>query len=508
MSPVAAKLARQIPGDARAVLELCRPGETVAAWFGLRNPATVFTTLPMVDLSEPESLRQQLDSLGLRFDAVLLHADVWTLSADPVALVATLLPHMQPGGTLLAAVPLAWCEERRAALGMTSVIAAFEATFAPLPVQDGGLLVDCAARLVDETNGSAQLVMRAVRRQDGRIRRLYIGAMTLRPAGACNDTRIDLPNAFLETIPGVRCHAAVEYVSSPIRLPGEQRIALLQRRITGPADLPDLKALLREGYLLVSEFDDHPNHWPNMVQNRYLTFRGVHAVQTSTQFLADELRGHNPEIAVFPNQIALLPPPRQPRTDGRVVLFFGAFNRGKDWRPLIGPLNHILSANRQRIGVQVIHDRAFFDALDTDNKAFLPTCDYETYIRALRRCDIGLLPLNDTLFNRSKSDLKFVECAAHGVVALASPVIYDESVRDGETGVLFHSPGEFAERLARLVDDTEWRAGIAANAHDYVRQHRLMAQHFRKRFAWYRSLWDRKDELDARLYDRVPELRP
>lgn len=508
MTPVAAKLVRQIPGDARAILELCRSGESVAGWFGLRNPASVFTVLPASVLSTPEGLRQRVGDSNLHFDAVLLHADVWALSADPVALVATLFPYMQPGGTLLAVVPWEWCEQRRVALGMTSVVAAFEATFAAASFQDSGLLVDCAARLVDGKDGSAQLVMRAVRRQDGRIRRLYIGAMTLRPAGACNDTRIDLPNAFLETIPGVRCHAAVEYVSSPIRLSGEQRIALLQRRITSPADLPDLKALLREGYLLVSEFDDHPNHWPNMVQNRYLTFRGVHAVQTSTPFLADELRGHNPETAVFPNQIAILPPPRQPRADGQVGLFFGAFNRGKDWQPLIGPLNRILSANRQRIGVQVIHDRAFFDALETDNKAFLPTCDYETYIKALRRCDIGLLPLNDTLFNRSKSDLKFIECAAHGLVALASPVIYDESVRDGETGVLFRSPSEFSERLIRLVDDTEWRARIAANAHDYVREHRLMAQHFRKRLEWYRSLWDRKDELDARLYKRVPELRP
>ena len=171
------------------------------------------------------------------------------------------------------------------------------------------------------------------------------------------------------------------------------------------------------------------------------------------------------------------------------------------------PLNRLLGEHPGRIDVQVVHDRAFFDALATTDKRFTPTCDYDGYIDVLRRCDVALLPLNDTLFNRCKSDLKFIECAAHGVVALASPTVYAGSVRDGVTGLLFHSPADFLEKLRGLVVDPRMRTAIAGRAYEYVRDHRLLAQHFRKRLSWYESLLARKEELDARLFERLPELR-
>lgn len=504
MTVTAARLVSLLPADARAVLELGRPDQSVAARVRLRNPAAAFALLPLTSPGSDLMALPGSPSAG-PFDALLVH-DAVPPVPDPLAAAAAALPHLKPGGPLLMVLTKDWCERQRTAQSKTSLIAAIEAALNSGPLHDSGLEVDCAA-LVPGADGAVEhLVVRAAQR--GSFRRLYIGAMTLRPAGACNDTRIDLPNACLETVPGLRVKSSVEHVSNVERLSGERRIAILQRRIAGAGDIGGLRGLLREGYLLVSEFDDHPDHWPEMVRNRHLTFRGVHAVQTSTDFLAGELRRHNPELAVFPNQIATLPPLRRPRPDGRLGLFFGAFNRGEDWQPLLEPLNRILAANRGRVGVQVVHDRAFFNALETDTKAFMPTCGYDGYIQALRRCDIGLLPLNDTLFNRSKSDLKFIECAAHGVAALASPVVYEDTIRDGDTGVLFHSPGAFAERLTRLIEDTEWRTGIVGRAYAYVRDHRLMALHFRKRLDWYNSLLDRKEELDARLYERVPELRP
>ncbi|MBP2316542.1 glycosyltransferase family protein [Azospirillum soli] len=520
MDAVAARLADLVPADARTVFEMCRPGDSVARRVRLRNPVTSFAVLPLPAAGSPTDLPAPNlpDLLGPprpRFDALLFHEAFLDL-ADPFAAMATALGHLRPGGPILLVLPYGWCERQRVERSSSSLITAIQAALEEGALQGSDLIVDAAARIFipqpacDQPETSqppavSHLIVRAARKSE--FRRLYVSAMTLRPAGACNDTRIDLPNAFLETVPGIRTKAAIEHVSNIARLAGEERIAILQRRICGPNDLPSLREIVREGYLLVSEFDDHPNHWPNMLKYGHLTFRAVHAVQTSTDLLARELSAYNPELAVFPNQIATLPPPRPPRTDGKTVLFFGAFNRGDDAHPLLAPLNRILAANPGRVGVQVVHDRAFFDALETDDKSFMPTCNYDGYIQALRRCDVGLLPLNDTLFNRSKSDLKYIECAAHGVVALASPVVYDETVRDGETGVLFRSPEDFADRLNRLIADTEWRAGIAERAYRYVRDNRLMAQHFRKRLDWYRSLLERKDELDARLFERVPALR-
>ena len=93
--------------------------------------------------------------------------------------------------------------------------------------------------------------------------------------------------------------------------------------------------------------------------------------------------------------------------------------------------------------VQVVYDRAFFDALATPHKSFEPLCSYDRYHELLDAADIALLPLEPTRFNQHKSDLKFIECAAHGVAVLASPTVYDRTINDGETGLIYHSIAEF-----------------------------------------------------------------
>ena len=59
--------------------------------------------------------------------------------------------------------------------------------------------------------------------------------------------------------------------------------------------------------MIVTEFDDHPDHFGLLDDDDQLAFRGVHAVQTSTPALAAVLRTHNPEVMVFPNAIRVLP---------------------------------------------------------------------------------------------------------------------------------------------------------------------------------------------------------
>ncbi|HYG89657.1 MAG TPA: glycosyltransferase [Azospirillum sp.] len=510
----APRLALSVPRDSRAVLEICPAGTSIAARVKSANPAIRFAIVGLAPgASSAPELAAHLGPPRPLFDCLVVHDAVLAL-ADPFGAIATARSYLTPGGTALIVVPRPWGEKEGMKAG----------TIPMDRIQDAlagrcGLFLDNAVvvpppgpnpNATGQARGAdfSHLIVRAVP-ANRPLQRFLIQAMTLRPVGACNDTRIHLPHAFLASIPGVRVQASVDHIPRQADAPpNEHRIAVLQRRICKPADLPQLRRILQQGYLIVAEFDDHPSHWPEITEYDNLTFRAVHAVQTSTDFLAGELRPFNDEIGVFPNQIATLPPPRQPRADGRVTLFFGAFNRDEDWRPLIAPLNRIIAANQGRVDVQVIHDRAFFDALETADKTFTPTCGYKDYIQILSRCDIGLLPLNDTLFNRCKSDLKFIECAAHGVVALASPIVYGGVVADGETGFLFRTPEEFSDRLTQLVGDHGLRAAIAGRAYDYIARNRLLAQHFRKRLDWYRSLLDRKAELDARLFARVPAVRP
>ncbi len=350
-----------------------------------------------------------------------------------------------------------------------------------------------------------QYVVRAGRKA---ARPILLQAMTLAPVGACNDVRVHEPMAALAARPGVHVVAQERTATLSAAPQVTDRVFVWQRPIlTRPDAIAQLKAIIGHGYVVVTEFDDHPMVWPRIAEHDYLTYRGVHAVQTSTEPLAALYRQWNPTVEVFPNALSSLPP-LAARDNGRVTLFFGALNREQDWAPLMPALNRVLAVHAGRVAVTVVHDRGFFDALETAEKTFTPTCGYADYQRLLRDADITLMPLRDDAFTRMKSDLKFIETAAAGAVALASPTVYASTLRDGETGLLFSSPEDFEDKLHRLVSDAGMRGTLRAAAHAYVAGERMLAYQTARRLAWYRGLVADRARLTEALYQRVPELRP
>jgi len=169
-------------------------------------------------------------------------------------------------------------------------------------------------------------------------------------------------------------------------------------------------------------------------------------------------------------------------------------------------LNRVLKRYQDSIRVKVLHDRQFFDALDIQNKEFEPFCPYQQYHQVLHSSDIALLPLEPTEFNRFKSDLKFLECAGHGAAVLASPTVYEESIIEGETGLIYRSVEGFEENLERLIRDPEGRHRMVANAYHWVRENRMLSRHYRQRHEWYLQMRDALPRLTEALSSRVPEL--
>ena len=167
-----------------------------------------------------------------------------------------------------------------------------------------------------------------------------------------------------------------------------------------------------------------------------------------------------------------------------------------------------LSRCGDKLRVQVVYDRAFFDALATPYKLFEPLCSYERYHELLDIANIALLPLEPTRFNEHKSDLKFIECAAHSVACLASPTVYEHTIvrRQDRLDLSLRSRVRFA---SGRIDHTtpSLTQQIGENARSYVAENRMLASHFRKRHDWYRNMLLCKQELEVELYARTPELR-
>ncbi len=336
-------------------------------------------------------------------------------------------------------------------------------------------------------------------------RRLLIQTIIMAPTG-CDRVRVLEPDKFSATIPGVRTVSAVKTTELIAPLPAEEKVFVWQRTIMQyPAYIPRLKQLLQQGYLIVAEIDDNPIRRREYADNNYLSYRGCHCVQTSTEPLAKILRQYNPNVAVFANQLAVLPPPRT-YSEETITIFFGAINREKDWQPIMAALNRVLVTHKHRIRVKVIHDRLFFDSLEIEDKEFESFCSYERYQEIMYSCDIAILPLVSNPINEMKSDLKFIECAARGVAVLASPTVYENSIIEGETGLIYRYEKEFEIKLNMLISDAQTRRKIAGNAYDWVRDNRLLCGHYRQRHEWYLQMLDDLPRLNAELRDRLPEL--
>jgi glycosyltransferase involved in cell wall biosynthesis len=367
------------------------------------------------------------------------------------------------------------------------------------------------ARFATQTR-AVQYVVRAIRGASPPPRMLL---WSLLGSVIGSEVRVHEPHRFLATIPGVRVltGTSVQFADLGRTLPGEDRVFVQQRIVIPWADHLRLqRALLEQGYLIVAEFDDDPLHFAELAKTDFFALRSCHCIQTTTEVLAETLRAYNPHVRAFPNQVATLPPPRSfPEADAGsrsppAVLFFGALNREADWAPLMPALNRVLRSERGRVRIQVVYDRAFFDALETSDKVFEPLCSYGRYHDLLDTADVAWLPLQPSRFNQHKSDLKFVESAAHGVAALASPTVYSRVIRHDETGLIYESAGDFADQLARLITDVPFRRRLAGNAYRYVAEHRLLARRYHEREAWYRAMLDRLPELNRELRDRVRGL--
>ncbi len=292
---------------------------------------------------------------------------------------------------------------------------------------------------------------------------------------------------------------------------GEPKILILQRAFLTKEAWPNvIKEAIKRDYVVVNEYDDYPENPHNAAKRAksldWERFKMCHAVQCSTQGLADAFSDWNSEVKLFENQFFKTLHPIN-RSDKEVRVFFGALNRKNAWEPLIDRFNKVLKKYQQLRPI-VLHDKEFFDALASENKVFKPTAQYDDYLNFLHCCDISIQPLDDSKFNRYKSDIKFLEAGAGGLAVIASPTVYENSIRHGENGLIARTPDDWENMLAKLACDHDYRKQLGQNAKNYVLSERMLVQHIHKQLDWYRDLWARRDELNARLFDLYPELKP
>ena len=290
------------------------------------------------------------------------------------------------------------------------------------------------------------------------------------------------------------------------------KIAIWQRQMLRIKDsIRTIRWALSKGYILISEFDDDPDHWPEIADNEYLAFQGVHAVQTSTRALEAKIKTLNPEVVFFDNCIERLPPIDTIKWDKakeghKLKIFFGALNRQKDWAPYINAINEITNEFPDIFEFEVVYDRDFYAALNTKNKKFTQLCDYETYKNKMSECHICFMPLLENNFNIYKSDLKLIEASSQGLYSITSPTVYAQSDLPKKYFTTFTNHIELKSALTLAATDIAQICSCAFNARQWVAENRLQKYQSQKRLDWYLSLWAKRDLLTSQLIQRLNKL--
>jgi len=192
-------------------------------------------------------------------------------------------------------------------------------------------------------------------------------------------------------------------------------------------------------------------------------------VTCSTEPLAAELRRHNPNVVVIPNFMHedLLAIER-PRREQVTVGWAGGFTHLQDLVEVQQPLRDLLHGVSPTPDLHMIgHD---YRSLVGHVGRFTPwQPNVWSYYQEID-FDIGLAPLRDTAFNRSRSAIKALELGALGIPVVASDMEpYREFVVDGATGFLCRTEADWYGRLRDLVHDAGMRAEMGAKAKEVAR---------------------------------------
>lgn len=236
--------------------------------------------------------------------------------------------------------------------------------------------------------------------------------------------------------------------------------------------------------------------WERQERIRFLSI--VDGVTVSTERLATIVRAYAPEttpVFVVPNLIDAnwfratlrgcqrIVPPLTIGWAGGTREDVDILPIAEAWSVLAKKYPHVTFVVQGHIPEQLAN------AVPKDRRMTLPWLPLEEYPRALLNIDIGCCPLAPTVFNTSKSAIKWYEMTLAGAACVVSPSVYGREVEDGVTGLVAQTASEWVAQLSRLVEDELLRKRLRKNARRViVKDHGLQAHWWQWVDAWQQVL--------------------
>ena len=248
---------------------------------------------------------------------------------------------------------------------------------------------------------------------------------------------------------------------------------LLSRRIPFVYDIDDN---FFEAPLDSEEGEYHRNPGRLAAVTRYI--ETANWVRVYSEPMLEQVRGLNEKVEMVSGPIdwSLISPVTADSRRNPVRVVYATSRFDDQLAALFMPgLNHILSEYAGKVEVHFWGTKPRFvnGGQRIQHHSFVP--DYDKFIRRFSQggFDIGLAPMKDDSFHRSKTNNKFREYSSCQIAGIYSDVdVYSSCVTNGETGLLVSNSAEsWRNAIARLIEDHDLRRKIQRQAQDYVRGH-------------------------------------
>jgi len=194
-------------------------------------------------------------------------------------------------------------------------------------------------------------------------------------------------------------------------------------------------------------------------------------------FLAAYARAHNSAVTTIPTCVdttRFVPRSVQRVSNPPVVGWIGS----PTTTPYLAALGDVLreTGRRRPFVLRVSGSSEQFALPGVDVRHEPWTLDRE--VELFNTCDIGVYPLTDDEWSRGKCGFKAIQFMACGVPVVASAVgVNRDIIEDGVNGFLASSPGEWVDKLERLLADPALRARLGSAGRRTIEERYSLSVH-------------------------------
>lgn len=231
-------------------------------------------------------------------------------------------------------------------------------------------------------------------------------------------------------------------------------------------------------------------------------------VTCTTEALKKEYELINSNVVVLPNTVDpfYYPEPKRNDTDIIRIGITGSVGITSDVEVLKPIIDHYQNDPRVRLvllslppeGENEIYKKlyaeeyAFWNKVNIEWHSFVKSDVYYEYLNDLK-LDMVIIPRTDSLFNRCKSNLKFLENSMLEIPTIGqsfptkdSP--YEVNPKDSEHLLLATDTGSWIEQIEKLINSKELRQELGKKAHEYVVENYSIEKNASKWVDAYKSL--------------------